>query len=293
MSRERRAAMGRGRRKGEKPEVGGENRPAKPRPTSPLEWGTMLGARGLYSGGKPMGVPPGCGWGGRVATGHQHPWSDQVAPGGQNPQSDHRMRGRTEGRRTGAWRGKTPTTTRATGSQGDGGGNNKSMGRPRMVAPPRPQPGTAADDDSAGTLPRHTAGTNVARPKHGALARRKCGLLAPTGMAVDQADAGDPVSAAGRGAMGNQDGKEPEEKYKTLQRALPVRGTRDAGDVGRGLPKRSHALNASGHQGGERGRGAPTQQRAHTTCSKGTGGNPQTRQRAPPPHGQDQDPPPY
>ena len=44
------------------------------------------------------------------------------------------------------------------------------MGRTRTTAPLRPQRGTAADNDSGGTLFRHTAGTDGARPEHVALA---------------------------------------------------------------------------------------------------------------------------
>ena len=56
-----------------------------------------------------------------------------------------------------------PPTTRATKVQGAGGGDEVRMGRPRTVA----------DIDSAGTLIRHTDGTNGARPDHGALVRHK------------------------------------------------------------------------------------------------------------------------
>ena len=78
------------------------------------------------------------------------------------------------------------------------------MGRPRTVAPPSPRRGTAADDGSAGTPTRHSFGTNGSRPEHGALARRKYGLLVPTETAVESADAGDPGSADGHRATGEQ-----------------------------------------------------------------------------------------
>ena len=67
---------------------------------------------------------------------------------------------------------------------------------------PHQQQGTAANNGSTGTPTRHTSGTDGATPKHGALARRKYGLLAPTGTAVDLADAGDPGSADGHEASG-------------------------------------------------------------------------------------------
>ena len=55
------------------------------------------------------------------------------------------------------------------------------------AAPPRPQQETAADTNSSGTPHRHTAGT---RPEHGALVRRKYGLLALAGTAVDPSNVG-------------------------------------------------------------------------------------------------------
>ena len=96
------------------------------------------------------------------------------------------------------WGGdRNPPTNRATEAQGDGGSDGKKLGGLRTSPPPRPQRGTEADTNSAGTLPRHTAGTNGARPKHGALVRHEYGLLALTGTAVDPADAGDQGSGDG------------------------------------------------------------------------------------------------
>ena len=69
------------------------------------------------------------------------------------------------------------------------------IGGPRTA--PRPQRGMAADINSAGTLLRHTFGTNIARPKHGALAHHEYGLLAPIGKEVDPAAAGDHGSGNG------------------------------------------------------------------------------------------------
>ena len=81
------------------------------------------------------------------------------------------------------------------------------MGGPRTAEPPVPQQSTAADDSRAETPPSNTTGTAIARPEHGALARREYGLLAPTGTAVNQGDAGDLSSDAGHGATGDQDGR--------------------------------------------------------------------------------------
>ena len=95
-----------------------------------------------------------------------------------------------------------PPTNRSTRAHGDGGGGNESMGGPRTVPLPRPQRGMTEDEGSAGTPTRRTAGTNSARPEHGALARREYGLLALTGTAVNPANGGDPERAAGHGATG-------------------------------------------------------------------------------------------
>ena len=106
----------------------------------------------------------------------------------------------------GAGRGRKPPTTRATGAQVAVDGNDKRMGGPRTELPPRPQRGTAADGISTGTPTRHTAGTDDARPDHGTLLRRKYGLLAPTGTAVDPSNAGEPGSTDGHEATWEQAG---------------------------------------------------------------------------------------
>ena len=62
----------------------------------------------------------------------------------------------------------------------------------------------AADNGSAGTLIRYTAGTDSARPKNGALARQEYGLLELMGMTVNPANAGDPGSADSHGETGEQ-----------------------------------------------------------------------------------------
>ena len=172
-------------------------------------------------------------------------------------------------------------TTQATGAQGAGGGANERIGGPRTAALPRPQWGMAADDGSAGNPPRHTAGTDVSRPEHGALAHRKYSLLEPIGIAVDPADADDPGSEAGHGATVDQDGRAPEERDETQQCKLPACCRNGIGYEGRGPPKRSCTLNASGHQGGERGGGPPIQQHVHTARIKRLGGDSLTRHCGP------------
>ena len=197
-------------------------------------WGScqgVVGGVGLPQGTDTPGVN-------KLPRGDETPGMTTAREG--TPRADKRERGGD----------KKPPTTRATGAQGYGVGDNESMGRPRTAALPRPQRGTAADDSIAGTPPRHTAGTNGARPKHSALAHHECALLGPTVTEVNQADVGDPGSAAVHGVTGDQDQRDLEEGDKTLQRALPVRGTRDARDKGREPPpEQSRALNTSGHQG--------------------------------------------
>ena len=129
-----------------------------------------------------------------------------------------------------------------------------------MAPLPRPQWGTAADNGSSGTPTRHTSGTDVARPEHGALARREYGLLSPTGMAVDPADAGELGNKDGhestRGTAGHYR-RETEEGDETRQRTLPARIMQGSNDKGRIPPVLLRALNACGFQGGGAGGDPP------------------------------------
>ena len=98
---------------------------------------------------------------------------------------------------------------------------------------PLPQRGTEANNVRSGTLTRHTAGTDGARPEHGAPVCRKFGLLMPTGTAVYLADAGDLGSEDGHEPTREttrQDRRETEEGAETRQRTLPARGMRGAND---------------------------------------------------------------
>ena len=95
---------------------------------------------------------------------------------------------------------------------------------------PRLQRGTASVGDSAGNLLRYTAGADSARPKHGALARREYGLLSPTELAVDPADAGNQVSGdvlkENRGTA-DQAQRETETEEGTRQCVLPSSGMQE------------------------------------------------------------------
>ena len=99
-----------------------------------------------------------------------------------------------------------PPTTRATGAQGDGGGDDKPMGGPRTAALPRPQRGTAADDGSAETPPRNNASIDGARPDHGALKRCENGLLEPAVRQSTQPTRGTHVARPAMGPQGTRIG---------------------------------------------------------------------------------------
>ena len=75
---------------------------------------------------------------------------------------------------------RNPPTTPVSKESGTDGGNNSMARRPMMAAPPRPRD-LAADDYSAGGLPRQSDGANGAdhaRPENGMHPHRKYGLLA-------------------------------------------------------------------------------------------------------------------
>ena len=132
--------------------------------------------------------------------------------------------GKTDGGRE---RMETPSTTRATKARRASGGDEERTGEPGTAAQPHPQRGTVPHISSAGTLLRHTVGTDGARPKHGTLARRKYGLLALVGTGFDPAVAG--IQGSGndhkdtRGTA-NQAQRETEAGGGTSQRAHPACG---------------------------------------------------------------------
>ena len=126
----------------------------------------------------PQGSRQGVGWGVESPQGIDTPGEAEFPQRDKTPGVT--TMGEGEPREDGQGRGRNeiPPTTQANGAQGDGGDNNEWMGGPRTVAPLQPQRGTAADNGSTGTLRRHTAGTagtNGARPEHGALVRRNDG----------------------------------------------------------------------------------------------------------------------
>ena len=124
-----------------------------------------------------------------------------------------------------------------------------------MSAPPRPQRGTAEVRYSTGSLYRHNAGTDGARPENGMHSRRKYGLLALTGPVVNTAAAGNQVSIDGhKGNMGtvNQARRETQTRDGTRQRTLPARGMQGANDEEWRSPKWSRAQHMHPLRGGRR-----------------------------------------
>ena len=116
------------------------------------------------------------GRGGQVAEGHQKPQSGRVAPGGGNPQIDPQGQQSARGIRTGSGRGKKlPSHPRHR--------------REQQHQLQSPQRGKAWGKRGEINTHRHPDSADSARPKHGALARREYGLLAPEDPEGDQAAA--------------------------------------------------------------------------------------------------------
>ena len=126
-----------------------------------------------------------------------------------------------------------------------------------MAPPPRPQRVTAVDDDSAGAQKKHSDSADGASPKNGIKLRPKYSILATEEPAGDPDTAGPRVRGAGHGATRGaayQGRKETETETgnKNGKRALLARGMQEDEDEERSPLERQRALNACGHQGGER-----------------------------------------
>ena len=152
-----------------------------------------------------------------------------------------------------------PPATRETEGQVSSGGANERMGGPRTAPPPRPQRGTTADNGSAGTPIRHTAGTDSTRPEHGALAGREYVLLVLIGMAVNLAAAGGIGSEDGHGeGNGTTDqawregGRETKPDSACSQRAACEEPMTMEGDPLNGCTRLIHAAAERGNAGDSR-----------------------------------------
>ena len=204
----------------------------------PLEWQKTQGGNVRYWGGGGVELPQGI----------DTPGVAELLRGDETPRVTTKGEGVPEDDGRGRGEDRNPPTTRATEARGAGGSDEERMGSLRTAPPPHPQRGTEADTDSVGTLPRHTSGTNGFRPEHGALARRKYGLLVPTGTAVDPANTGYKGSGDGHEATRrtfDQAQRETEEGGRTRQR-----GMLGDEDKERRPPERSRALNTCSRQGG-------------------------------------------
>ena len=136
---------------------------------------------------------------------------------------------------------ETPSTTRATKARRASSGDKERTGGPGTAAPPHPQRGTVAYNGSAGTLIKHTAGTEGARPEHGVLPCCEYDLLAPTGLVVNPAATGNQGSVDGheatRGTV-DQAQRETEAGDRTQKHAFPARSMQGADDKERRPHKR-------------------------------------------------------
>ena len=126
----------------------------------------------------------------------------------------------------------------------------------RMAPPPRPQRGTAVDNDSVGPLQRQYDRAKGARPKNRIPLRREYVILDPEEPARGTVTAGTQVRGAGhistRG-MEDQGWTGTETEDKTSQCALLECGMQENGDEEQSSPERQLTLNVCSHQGGEGG----------------------------------------
>ena len=136
---------------------------------------------------KPWGSYQGVGGGFELPQGTNAPGVINLSQG----EKTHGVTTANKGGRTGAGRGRKPP--RHTSNRGARRWRRRRRvdGRAKYGSTVAPTQGHGSRRWQCGTPTRHTAGTDGARPKHGALARREYGLLAPKGMEVDPADTGD------------------------------------------------------------------------------------------------------
>ena len=187
----------------------------KTRPVIPQEWevrrgagglqsgqqslgggGQVGGPRGLRSGGKSRGGGQGVQGGFDLSQGIDTPGVDKLNRGGKPPDWPPRVRECRE-KTNGGGEGTENPTTQETRAGLNSGGDEERMGGPGTAPPPRLQRGTSEVRDSTGTLHRHTASTNGARPENDMHSRREYGLLSPTEQADDPVAAGNQVKRYG------------------------------------------------------------------------------------------------
>ena len=118
-------------------------------------------------------------------------------------------------------------TNRATEESGDSGGDEGMTRGPGTAVLLIPQRVTAADEDSVGTLHRHSDGANGNRPKNGMQWRLKYVLLEPEELEEDLAAAGTQIIGAvhrAKRGVDNQGRTVTKTGDGTRQRALLARG---------------------------------------------------------------------
>ena len=156
---------------------------------------------------------------------------------------------------------RTPPTTEATEDRGANGGNEVMMRGLMTVAPPRPQRGMTADDNSAGPQQQQSSGVDGARPKNGMHSCREYSLLAPEVLEGGPATFGPRIRGDVHGTKrGTADHGRTETNTgeNTGHRALLSRNMQEDGDKERSPSKQSRSLNGCGHQGEGGGEGSLT-----------------------------------
>ena len=135
-----------------------------------------------------------------------------------------------------------------------------------MAPLPRPQQGTAADDDSMGLQQRKFDSVDGARPKKGMNLRCKYVILAPEELVGGPATAGPWVKGTGHGATrGTED---------QGQRALLARGIQELVNKEQIPPNGCAHLTYTATKGGEDGGGGSTGSACLRCAARGRRGTP-------------------
>ena len=103
----------------------------------------------------------------------------------------------------------------------------------RTAPPPRPQRDTEADDNSAGTQPHQSNGSDIARTKNGIHSRREYGILVPEETEWGRANMGPWVRGDGHRAtrgIAKEEWMVTKTGIETRQRALLARGLQEDGN---------------------------------------------------------------
>ena len=146
--------------------------------------------------------------------------------------------------------GNPPITQASKDIRADNGSDSRVRGL-RKVAQPCLRD-TAADDESAGALPRKSNSADSARTENGKHPHRDYVLLAPEDLEGIRANAGDRARGDGHEATAGpaEEGRtETPTEDETGQCALQARGMQDHGNEAQIPPDWSHDLNVCDHPG--------------------------------------------